>query len=44
MTEQVHALEAAQAETHDRLEDTLKNIERDNAEKEADLIAANREV
>ncbi|KAI9631943.1 uncharacterized protein MKK02DRAFT_21589 [Dioszegia hungarica] len=44
VTEQVHALEAAQAETHDRLEDTLKNIERDNAEKEADLIAANREV
>lgn len=40
----MQALEAAQAETHDRLEETLKNIERDNQEKEADLIAANREV
>jgi len=37
-------LQAAQNETHDQLEDTLKNIEEDNAEKEADLVAANREV
>lgn len=42
--ERVAELEANQNETHDRLEETLKNIERDNAEKEGDLIAANREV
>lgn len=40
----VAALETAQAETHDRLEVTLSGIERDNAEKENDLVAANREV
>lgn len=42
--EKVLILQSAQAETHDRLEETLKNIERDNAEKDADLIEANREV
>ncbi|ORX40156.1 hypothetical protein BD324DRAFT_648758 [Kockovaella imperatae] len=42
--EQVEELKAARAETHDRLEDTLRNIEMDNAEKDADLQAANREV
>jgi len=41
--ERVAELEGAQAETHDRLEQTLGNIERDNAEKDADLIEANRE-
>ena len=43
-TERIAELQAIQAETHDRLEDTLKNIERDNAEKDEDLIEANREV
>ena len=43
-TERVLELQAVQSETHDRLEDTMKNIERDNADKDADLIAANREV
>ena len=42
--ERIVELQAAQTETHDRLEETLKNIERDNAEKDADLIEANREV
>lgn len=42
--DRVTELQGAQAETHDRLEETLRNIERDNAEKETDLIAANREV
>jgi chromosome segregation ATPase len=42
--DRVAELQGAQAETHDRLEETLKNIERDNAEKDADLIEANREV
>jgi len=42
--ERIAELQAVQAETHDRLEETLKNIERDNAEKDADLIEANREV
>ena len=42
--DRVAELQGAQAETHDRLEETLRNIERDNAEKETDLIAANREV
>lgn len=42
--ERVADLQANQSETHDRLEETLKNIERDNAEKDADLIAANREI
>ena len=37
-------MQAAQGETHDKLEVTLKNIDRDNAEKDADLIAANREI
>ena len=37
-------LEAAQGETHDQLEETMRNIEQDNADKEADLFAANREV
>ena len=40
----MHELQAAQGETHDKLEVTLKNIDRDNAEKDADLIAANREI
>jgi chromosome segregation ATPase len=40
----VNELQAAQGETHDKLEVTLKNIDRDNAEKDADLIAANREI
>lgn len=42
--ERVAELEAAQGETHDRLEETLRNIDMDNAEKEADLVSANREV
>lgn len=42
--DRVAELQANQSETHDRLEETLKNIERDNAEKDADLIAANREI
>ncbi|KAK4687765.1 hypothetical protein P7C73_g2352, partial [Tremellales sp. Uapishka_1] len=42
--DRVVELQAAQGETHDRLEETLKNIERDNMEKDADLVAANREV
>ena len=42
--ERVEELQGAQAETHDRLEDTLKNIEQDNADKDGDLIAANREI
>lgn len=37
-------LEAAQGETHDRLTETLRNIEMDNATKEDDIIAANQEV
>lgn len=40
----MNELQAAQDETHDKLEVTLKNIDRDNAEKDADLIAANRET
>lgn len=43
-SDRVAELQAAQGETHDRLEETLKNIERDNAEKEADLVAANLEI
>ncbi len=43
-TNKVAELEATLAETHDRLEETLKNIERDNAEKDADLVAANGEI
>lgn len=42
--ERIIELESAQAETAERLEDTLRNIEQDNAEKEADLVEANREV
>ena len=42
--DKVAELQNDQAETHDRLEETLANIERDNAEKETDLIAANREI
>ncbi|KAK8858516.1 hypothetical protein IAR55_002743 [Kwoniella newhampshirensis] len=42
--EKVSALQAVQAETHDRLEATLNNIETDNAEKDAELLEANREV
>nr|KIR49936.1 hypothetical protein I312_01030 [Cryptococcus bacillisporus CA1280] len=42
--EEIQELQAAKAITHDRLEETLKNIERDNAEKDADLIDANREI
>ena len=42
--ERVEELQANQAETHDRLEDTLRNIEQDNEDKDADLVAANREV
>ena len=42
--DRIAELQNAQAETHDRLEETLQNIERDNAEKDADLIAANHEV
>ncbi|EIW73667.1 hypothetical protein TREMEDRAFT_26645 [Tremella mesenterica DSM 1558] len=44
VSERVAELEAAQSETHDRLEETMRNIERDNEEKEADLIAANKEI
>lgn len=44
VTDRVAELQAAQGETHDQLEETLRNIERDNADKEADLVAANREV
>jgi len=43
-TNRVAVLEAAQGETHDQLEETMQNIDRDNADKEADLVAANREV
>jgi len=43
-TNRVAVLEAAQGETHDQLEETMRNIDRDNADKEADLVAANREV
>jgi chromosome segregation ATPase len=42
--DRVAELQAAQGETCDKLEVTLKNIDRDNAEKDADLIAANREI
>lgn len=42
--DRIGELEAVQGETHDRLEETLRNIEMDNAEKDGDLIAANREV
>jgi chromosome segregation ATPase len=42
--DKVSELQSAQNETHDQLEETLKNIERDNLEKDADLIAANREI
>ncbi|RSH89332.1 hypothetical protein EHS25_002444 [Saitozyma podzolica] len=42
--DRVAELQSVQNETHDRLEETLKNIERDNDDKDADLIAANREV
>lgn len=42
--ERIMDLEAVQGETHDRLEETLRNIELDNADKDADLIEANREV
>ncbi|KAK6908272.1 hypothetical protein I203_102273 [Kwoniella mangroviensis CBS 8507] len=40
----IEDLQAVQAETHDRLEDTLRNIENDNREKDGELLAANREV
>jgi ribosomal protein L11 methylase PrmA len=43
-SDKVAELQATQNETHDQLEETLKNIEKDNAEKDADLIAANREI
>lgn len=42
--EQIMVLEAAQGETHDRLEETLRGIQIDNEKKEADLLEANREV
>jgi ABC-type transporter Mla subunit MlaD len=42
--DKVAELQATQNETHDQLEETLKNIERDHAGKEADLVAANREI
>ncbi|WVF69243.1 hypothetical protein IAT40_004019 [Kwoniella sp. CBS 6097] len=42
--EKVSDLQGAQAETHDRLEETLKNIDRDNHEKDQELLDANREV
>lgn len=42
--ERVLELEAAQAETRVRLEETLRNIQEDNAIKEADLVAANQEI
>nr|XP_018262463.1 uncharacterized protein I303_05480 [Kwoniella dejecticola CBS 10117]OBR84621.1 hypothetical protein I303_05480 [Kwoniella dejecticola CBS 10117] len=40
----IEDLQSVQAETHDRLEETLKNIENDNKEKDGELLAANREV
>ncbi|OWT40032.1 hypothetical protein C362_02530 [Cryptococcus neoformans Bt1] len=42
--EEIQELQAAKAITHDRLEETLKNIERDNIEKHAELMDANREI
>ncbi|ODN77571.1 hypothetical protein L202_04740 [Cryptococcus amylolentus CBS 6039] len=42
--EEISQLQAAEAVTHDRLEETLKNIERDNVEKDAELMDANREI
>jgi hypothetical protein len=42
--ERVLELEAAQAETRVRLEETLRNIQEDNTIKEADLVAANQEI
>lgn len=42
--EQIDGLQAMQQETADRLEDTFHNIERDNVDKDSDLIAANREI
>ncbi|WVQ72827.1 hypothetical protein IAR50_002388 [Cryptococcus sp. DSM 104548] len=42
--EEISQLQAAKAVTHDRLEETLKNIERDNADKDAELMDANREI
>ncbi|EAL21033.1 hypothetical protein CNBD4090 [Cryptococcus deneoformans B-3501A] len=42
--EEIQELQAAKAITHDRLEETLKNIERDNVEKDAELMDANREI
>ncbi|WWC88754.1 uncharacterized protein L201_003667 [Kwoniella dendrophila CBS 6074] len=40
----IEDLQAVQAETHDRLEETLRNIENDNREKDGELLEANREV
>ncbi|OCF33425.1 hypothetical protein I316_04845 [Kwoniella heveanensis BCC8398] len=42
--EKISDLQGVQAETHDRLEETLKNIDRDNQEKDQELLAANREI
>ena len=43
-SERIAELQATQDQTHDRLEETMKAIELDNEEKEADLIAANKEL
>ena len=43
-TDRIAELQASQGQTHDQLEETMRNIERDNADKEADLIAANQEI
>jgi chromosome segregation ATPase len=42
--DRVAELEAAQGETAERLHETLRGIEMDNATKEEDIIAANHEV
>lgn len=42
--ERIAELEAAQGDVHDKLEITLKDIEKDNADKEAELNAAGQEV
>ncbi|WRT67702.1 uncharacterized protein IL334_004674 [Kwoniella shivajii] len=42
--DKIQDLQAVQTETHDRLEETLRNIENDNREKDGELLAANREV
>jgi hypothetical protein len=40
----VAELQSMQQVTADRLEDTLRDIEQDNVEKDGDLVAANREI